>query len=140
MVGDGWPRSWFLNAVFLVFVAAMMVSRVPTFSIKRIRIAPEQVLPTLLVASVVIVGLVVETWLTLSLIGLLYLLQPPGQRGRRRGACASARPRRRRRCHPSERFRRARGEPGPAPAATLLTGRATTSLALVACSTRDCGG
>ena len=71
------PRSWFLNAVFLVFVAAMMVSRVPTFSIKKIRIAPEQVLPTLLMASVVIVGLVVETWLTLSLIGLLYLLSLP---------------------------------------------------------------
>ena len=77
MIGDGLARSWFLNAVFLVFVAAMMVSRVPTFSIKKIRIAPEQVLPTLLVASVVIVGLVVETWLTLSLIGLLYLLSLP---------------------------------------------------------------
>ena len=73
-----------------------MVSRVPTFSIKRIRDRARQVLPTLLMASVVIVGLVVETWLTLSLIGLLYLLQPPVQRARRRGACASARPRRRR--------------------------------------------
>ena len=31
------------------------------------------VLPTLLIASVVIAGLVVETWLTLSIIGLLYL-------------------------------------------------------------------
>ena len=77
VIGDGFARSWFLNAVFLVFVAAMMVSRAPTFSIKKIRIAPEQVLPTLLIASVVIVGLVVETWLTLSLIGLLYLLSLP---------------------------------------------------------------
>jgi CDP-diacylglycerol---serine O-phosphatidyltransferase len=73
VVGDGWPRNWLLNAAFLVFVAAMMVSRVPTFSIKRVRIAPHQVLPTLLLASVVIVGLVVETWLTLSFIGLVYL-------------------------------------------------------------------
>jgi hypothetical protein len=31
------------------------------------------VLPTLLIASVVIAGLVVETWLTLSVIGLTYL-------------------------------------------------------------------
>lgn len=77
VVGEGLMRSWPLNAVFLVFVAAMMVSQVPTFSIKKIRIAPEQVLPTLLLASVVIVGLVVETWLTLSLIGLLYLLSIP---------------------------------------------------------------
>jgi CDP-diacylglycerol---serine O-phosphatidyltransferase len=77
VLGDGFARSWLLNAVFLVFVAAMMVSRVPTFSIKKIRIAPDQVLPTLLLASVVIVGLVVETWLTLSLIGLFYLLSIP---------------------------------------------------------------
>jgi CDP-diacylglycerol---serine O-phosphatidyltransferase len=77
VVGDGWPRSWLLNAAFLVFVAAMMVSRVPTFSVKKIRVAPEQILPTMLLASVVIVGLVVDTWLTLSLIGLLYLLSLP---------------------------------------------------------------
>ena len=77
VIGDGIARSWALNAVFLVFVAAMMVSRLPTFSIKKIRIAPDRVLPTLLLASVVIVGLVVETWLTLSLIGLVYLLSIP---------------------------------------------------------------
>lgn len=68
-----WPRNWLLNAVLLIFVAGMMVSRVPTFSIKRVRVPPHMVLPTLLIASVVIAGLVVETWLTLSLIGVLYL-------------------------------------------------------------------
>ena len=77
VVGDGWPRSWLLNAALLVFVAAMMVSRVPTFSIKKIRIEPDWVLPTMLLASVVIVGLVVETWLTLAVIGLIYLLSLP---------------------------------------------------------------
>lgn len=73
VVGEGWASSWLLNAVFVVFVAVMMVSRVPTYSIKRVRIRPEMVLPTLLVASIVIIGLVVESWLTLSIIGLLYL-------------------------------------------------------------------
>src|SRR3954447_4992420 len=77
VVGSGWPRSWLLNAAFLVFVAGMMVSRVPTYSIKRIRIAPDQVLPTLLLASVIIVGLVVDPWLTLSLIGIVYLCSLP---------------------------------------------------------------
>ena len=77
VVGDGWPRSWVLNAAFLVFVAGMMVSRVPTYSIKRIRITPDQVLPTLLLASVVIAGLVVEPWLTLSVIGVVYLCSLP---------------------------------------------------------------
>ena len=77
VVGDGWPRNWVLNAAFLVFVACMMVSRVPTYSIKRIRITPDQVLPTLLLASVVIAGLVVEPWLTLSVIGIAYLCSLP---------------------------------------------------------------
>ena len=77
VVGDGWPRSWVLNAAFLVFVAGMMVSRVPTYSIKRIRITPDQVLPTLLLASVVIAGLVVGPWLTLSVIGVVYLCSLP---------------------------------------------------------------
>lgn len=73
VVGDGWPRSWALGALYVVFVAVMMVSRVPTYSIKRVRIEPHQVLPTLLTAFVVIAGLVVETWLTLSVISFLYL-------------------------------------------------------------------
>ena len=63
----------------------MMVSRVPTFSIKRIRVKPDRVLPTLLFASVVIVGLVVETWLTLSVIGIVYLCSLPVRRDCRPG-------------------------------------------------------
>ena len=47
------------------------------FSIKKIRIEPHWVLPTMLLASVVIVGLVVETWLTLAVVGLHYLLSLP---------------------------------------------------------------
>ena len=77
VAGDGWPRSWALNAVLLVFVAVMMVSRVPTYSFKRVRVEPHMVLPTLLVAFVVIAGLVTETWLTLSLIAGIYLLSIP---------------------------------------------------------------
>jgi CDP-diacylglycerol--serine O-phosphatidyltransferase len=71
--GEGWPRAWGFNAAFLVFVAVMMVSRVPTYSIKRIRIEPHWVLPTLLIAFVVIAGLVVETWFTLCVVSLLYM-------------------------------------------------------------------
>lgn len=95
VVGDGWARSWVLTATMLVFVAVMMVSRVPTWSIKRVRIEPDKVVPTLLVASVVIAGLVVETWLTLSILGLLYLGSLPfavlsARRMRRKDAAAPA--------------------------------------------------
>jgi CDP-diacylglycerol--serine O-phosphatidyltransferase len=63
--------------VLLVFVAVMMVSRVPTYSFKRVRVEPHMVLPTLLVAFVVIAGSVTETWLTLSIIAGIYLLSIP---------------------------------------------------------------
>ncbi len=77
VAGDSWARSWALNALLLVFVAVMMVSRVPTYSFKRVRVEPHMVLPTLLVAFVIIAGLVTETWLTLSAIAGVYLLSIP---------------------------------------------------------------
>jgi CDP-diacylglycerol--serine O-phosphatidyltransferase len=73
VIGDGWSRSWLLNTAVLLFVAVMMVSRVPTFSLKRVKVQPDMVLPVLLLAFVIIAGLVVETWLTLSVLAALYL-------------------------------------------------------------------
>src|SRR4051812_39856103 len=46
--GDWIPRSPYLNAVWISVVALLMVSNVPTVSLKRIRIAPQLVVPTLL--------------------------------------------------------------------------------------------
>ncbi len=108
VAGDqGWARSWALSAAMLVFVAVMMVSRVPTFSLKRVRVEPHMVLPTLLVAFVVIAGLVVETWLTLSAIAGLYLASIPF-------SVAAARRLRRREQPPAA---AAAAPPEPAPAA-----------------------
>lgn len=77
VAGDGWARGWALNAAMLAFVGVMMVSRVPTFSLKRVRVEPHMILPTLLIAFVVIAGLVVETWLTLSVAAAAYLASIP---------------------------------------------------------------
>ena len=55
----------------------MMVSRVPTFSIKRIKVPPDQVVPVLVGAMLVVVFLVTEPWATLSFLGLAYLLSLP---------------------------------------------------------------
>ncbi len=75
--GAPWLRSFWINAAMLLFVAVMMVSRVPTFSIKRLRIPPDYVVPLLIAAMVVVVFLVTEPWATLSLIGLAYLFSLP---------------------------------------------------------------
>ncbi len=75
--GAGWLRSWPLNAAMALFVAVMMVSRVPTFSIKRVRVPPDYVVPVLVGAMLVVVFLVTEPWATLTLLGLAYLASLP---------------------------------------------------------------
>jgi len=77
VLGEGVMRSWSLNAAMFLFVALMMVSRVPTFSIKRIRVEPHYIVPVLVVAMLVVVFLVTEPWTTLSVMGVLYLLSIP---------------------------------------------------------------
>ncbi len=71
--GAGFLHSWWLNAALMLFVACMMVSRVPTFSVKRLRVKPNLVAPTLLGCGLVIALAVAEPWWVLSLAGLAYL-------------------------------------------------------------------
>lgn len=71
--GQPWSQSATLNALTLVIVAVLMVSRVPTFSVKRMRLNPDQVVPTLAAAGLLMALLVTEPWLTLSVLALLYL-------------------------------------------------------------------
>src|SRR6266849_1296591 len=51
--GDGIFRSPFLNAVVIAGTAALMVSRIPTFSLKRVRVPHHMVVPALLAIGVV---------------------------------------------------------------------------------------
>jgi CDP-diacylglycerol--serine O-phosphatidyltransferase len=70
-------RSPYLSGIFLAGVAALMVSRVPTFSFKRFRVPGHWVLPMLLVIAAMVGFLTTEPWATLLLIGLLYLVSIP---------------------------------------------------------------
>ncbi|MEZ5824707.1 MAG: phosphatidylcholine/phosphatidylserine synthase [Geminicoccaceae bacterium] len=75
--GEEIARNWMLNAAVLVFVASMMVSRVPTYSIKKLRVPQTLVIPTLLAGGMLLVFLVTETWATLLALGCLYALALP---------------------------------------------------------------
>lgn len=66
-----------LIAVWTVVVAAMMVSNFPTFSSKQIRIPYGVRVPFLGVFALLLAGLINETWLTLTLMGIVYLLLLP---------------------------------------------------------------
>ena len=71
--GDWIARSPYLNAVWISGVALMMVSTIPTVSLKRIRIPHNFVIPTLLGIGVMTGFLTTAPWLTLSFVGAVYL-------------------------------------------------------------------
>jgi CDP-diacylglycerol--serine O-phosphatidyltransferase len=77
--GADWPQTWMLNAVVMTFVALMMVSRIPTFSIKTVvvRVKPDWILPTLIFVGMFVAALSSEPWYTLLAVGVVYLASLP---------------------------------------------------------------
>ena len=71
----GWSgfRSGWFGAVVLAAVGALMVSRVPTFSMKRFHVPREWVLAMLLVIAGLAALATTEPWATLLLIGVIYV-------------------------------------------------------------------
>ncbi|MSO99170.1 MAG: phosphatidylcholine/phosphatidylserine synthase [Rhodospirillaceae bacterium] len=63
----------FLVGCFLVVSASLMVSRVPTYSMKNIRVKPQYVLFLMLFVGLLAAFLVTDPWLTLSAVGFIYL-------------------------------------------------------------------
>src|SRR5579864_6554680 len=110
----GWAdwiaRSPYLNAVWISGIALMMVSTVPTVSLKRIRIPHHLVIPTLLGIGVMAGFFTTAPWPTLTFVGAVYLASIPltiraAAQARRGAALRQAEP----------------AETGPArPAATVL--------------------
>ena len=69
--------TWWLNAGLLVFIAAMMVSPVPTLSLKKLRVSRSRVLPVLVGVAALVACLAADFWLTFSVIGVCYVLLIP---------------------------------------------------------------
>ncbi|HVI50995.1 MAG TPA: CDP-diacylglycerol--serine O-phosphatidyltransferase [Candidatus Sulfotelmatobacter sp.] len=74
-----WPlfSSPAVNAVFLIGVSFLMVSKIPTFSGKRFRIPHNVVLPVMLCVGILTAFLVTSPWATVTVVGTLYLLSIP---------------------------------------------------------------
>jgi CDP-diacylglycerol---serine O-phosphatidyltransferase len=75
--GDWLFRSPYLSAVTVTGIALLMVSKVPTVSLKRIRIPHHLVIPTLLGFGVATAFLTTEPWLTLTAVGIVYVSSIP---------------------------------------------------------------
>ncbi|MFZ3236063.1 MAG: CDP-diacylglycerol--serine O-phosphatidyltransferase [Stellaceae bacterium] len=71
--GDWLFRSPYLSAVIVAGIAVLMVSKVPTVSLKRIRIPHHLVVPTLLGIGVLAAAGTTAPWPTLTAIGIVYV-------------------------------------------------------------------
>jgi CDP-diacylglycerol--serine O-phosphatidyltransferase len=70
------PGFWaapVLVGLWTVFVALLLVSRIPTFSMKVVRIPQEYIVPVLVGVGLVATLLVTATWPTLVALGLIYV-------------------------------------------------------------------
>jgi CDP-diacylglycerol---serine O-phosphatidyltransferase len=76
-LGEEFFRLAFVNAANLAFVAFMMVSQIPTFSFKKMRVKKEAVLPVLIVVG--LVGAVVASypWFALTAVLGAYIVTIP---------------------------------------------------------------
>ena len=70
-------QSPWVGSFMLLFCGALMASRVPTLSIKKMRVPTWLQLPLMLFAAFVIGMLVAHSWLTLGIIGICYLVSVP---------------------------------------------------------------
>ena len=92
-IDGGFLREPALMAAWMLLVAFMMISRIPTYSFKRVRIRREQVLPMLVVVGIVAAVLASYPWFVLSVMGVAYLISIPfSYRAQRRLAAAQGNP------------------------------------------------
>ncbi len=95
----GFFASPWLNGLMLAGVAALMVSRVPTFAFKRLKVLGRHVVLALLAVGAFAAFLISTPWVTFGVTGVAYLVSVPYarhayQRRRRLGDTrnATARP------------------------------------------------
>jgi len=61
-------------AVWSAVVAVLMVSSVPTFSIKKVKVPHAAIVPVLAAVALLAAGLAAAPWLTLTSVGIIYII------------------------------------------------------------------
>jgi len=72
-----WLQNPYLGIFMLLFVGALMASRLPTISLKALHIPRAYLLPTMAALLLIIAFMVTSFWLTLGVVGFLYILTVP---------------------------------------------------------------
>ena len=76
-IGDTIIRTPLFCGVWMTIVAALMVSRIPTFSMKRFRVPHHYVVPIMLAVGIVAAFLTTAPWPTLTVVGIAYAASIP---------------------------------------------------------------
>jgi len=76
-VGEDFFRQPWVVGIFMLVIAGMLVSTIPTYSFKTLKISRQWILPTMLITGAIAVFLINAPWLTLSVVGLAYICSIP---------------------------------------------------------------
>ena len=76
-IGDDFVRTPEVVIFFMVGTAFMLVSRIPTFSFKRVKIPGNWVMPTLVAFVVLVAASFSAPWLTLTTVLVVYIISIP---------------------------------------------------------------
>lgn len=74
---DGLAFANPLVGIWVLIVSALMISRLPTFSTKQIKLPAKMAMPVMGAAVLLIAALIQAPWQTLTIISLLYLVSIP---------------------------------------------------------------
>jgi CDP-diacylglycerol--serine O-phosphatidyltransferase len=82
MISIEWPEIQFVEypksiGCYMIMIAFAMASRIPTFSIKKLYVAQDKVALVLALIALLIAALLIEPWITISTILVLYILSIP---------------------------------------------------------------
>lgn len=64
--------SW-TYGLYAIVIGCLMVSRIPTLSLKGIKVTSKQLVPVLLVVTMLTIGLLMRPWLTFPIVGFVYM-------------------------------------------------------------------
>jgi CDP-diacylglycerol--serine O-phosphatidyltransferase len=76
-LGDGWWSRPLTVGLWALFAAALMVSRLPTLSLKTVRVPPRLIAPLLVLVGLAAAVLLTAPFLGLAVVALAYLLLVP---------------------------------------------------------------
>ena len=67
----------YFGSFMLLFIGSLMASRLPTISLKSVRISKSYLLPVMAGLLLLIAFLVSNFWLTIGVVGILYICTVP---------------------------------------------------------------